>query len=345
MAQTLERPRVRDTKGALRPATVPAADTAAPAGPAAGSAVAATPKAPGATGAPVANTAAGEQQINAFLRHLEAEKRFTRNTLSAYRNDLRQLSAYFAAQGLERWDVDRSQVLNFVIWLKEQEYSDASRARKLAAAKTFFTYLYRQGVVPVNPAAGIGSPRVDRHAPQTISVDDVDRLLAAPARRASPEALRDGAMFALLYATGMRVSEVVSLNVDDLDVGAGTLRCIGRAGRTRLLTFDETVAGALGTYLEQGRPQLDRGSAAGAVFLNHRGDRLTRQGFWLLMKSYAAEAGITSAITPHTLRHSFAAHLLGKGALLREVQQKLGHANLSTTQIYRLPPAPMAASS
>jgi integrase/recombinase XerD len=318
MAQTLERPRTRETQAvAVRPAAGHA-------------------KAPAAT----------EADVDAFLRHLEAEKRFTGNTLSAYRNDLRQLRAYLAEQGITNWNVDRGTVLGFIIRLKEQEYAAASLARKLAATKTFFAYLRRSGAIAEDPAAGVGSPRVGRHVPQTISVDEVDRLLAAPARRTSPEAIRDRAMFALLYATGMRVSELVSLDVSAVDVEAGTVRCTGRAGRERLLTMDEKTSEALASYLSAGRPSLDRGGAAGALFLNHRGDRLTRQGFWLLMKSYASDAGITSALTPHTLRHSFAAHLLGKGALLREVQQKLGHANISTTQMYRLAPrTPVAAAS
>lgn len=304
MAQTLERPRVRTP----RLVEVP----------------------------PPATRAAAEQQIEAFLRHLEAEKHFTGNTLSAYRNDLRQLQTYLTQQGVKDWSVDAAIVLGFIIWLKEREYAAASLARKLAATKTFFSYLYKAGLVASDPAAGVGSPRVGRHVPQTISVDEVDRLLAAPGRRSSPEAVRDRAMFSLLYATGMRVSELVSLDLKAVDLADGTVRCTGRAGRQRVLSVDEKTRETLRAYVEKARPGMDHGAAGGALFLNHRGDRLTRQGFWLLMKNYAADAGITSAITPHTLRHSFATHLLGNGALLRDVQQKLGHANISTTQMYRL---------
>ena len=316
MAQTLERPRI-DT------IVVPAAAVTPPRG------GTTRPAAPG-TAAPL---------IDAFLRHLEAEKRFSGNTLSAYRNDLRQLETYLAEQGVSPHGADRGVVTGFVVRLAERAYSPASRARKLAAVKSFFSYLFKSGQIGTNPAAGIGSPRVGRHAPHTISVDEVDKLLSAPARRTSPEALRDRAMFALLYATGMRVSELVSLDVEMVDLAGLALRCVGRAGKVRALTFDEAARDALRTYLSRGRPRLVREDSQTALFLNHRGDRLTRQGFWLLMKGYASEAGISSTITPHTLRHSFAAHLLGKGALLREVQQKLGHANISTTQMYRLAPA------
>jgi integrase/recombinase XerD len=276
-----------------------------------------------------------DAHVDRFLAHLESEKHFSGNTLSAYRNDLKQLRSYLRAQGVSGWNVDRSVVVGFVIWLKEKEYAAASLARKLAAAKSFFAYLRQVGVVDEDPAVHVGSPRVGRQVPKTISPDDVTRLLEAPSRRSTPEALRDRAMFALLYATGMRVTEVTTLDLASLDLPANAVRCVGRGGRERTLQMDDETAAALRDYLRAGRPALLRDDGVVALFLNHRGDRLTRQGFWLLMKQYASEAGITAPITPHTLRHSFATHLLGRGALLREVQQKLGHANISTTQMYR----------
>lgn len=298
---------------------------------------------------PVARLDRDEAQIDAFLAHLRAEQRFSANTLSAYRNDLRQLLSYLAGEGAETWDVAPEAVIGFIMWLKEKEYAAASLARKLAAARSFFAFLYRQGIIALDPAARIGSPRVNRAAPKTISAEDVDRLLAAPARRTTPEAVRDRAMFALLYATGMRVSELVSLDVDALDVEQRTVRCVGRAGRERILHYEATAHEALATYLAAARPAITgrpaaEGAQVPALFVNHRGERLTRQGFWLLMKGYAAEAGIGKALTPHTLRHSFAAHLLGRGALLRDVQQQLGHANISTTQIYRQVPQALRTS-
>jgi len=329
MAQTLERPRTHTPK--LTPTLVAVRPSPPP------------PPDPIPFGKPAWGA---EQQLDAFLGHLQAEKRFSGNTLSAYRNDLRQLRSHLSDQGIEGWGIDGATILGFIIKLKEKEYSPASLARKLAAVKSFFSYLARTGAIPSDPAAGISSPRVGRHVPQTITVDAVDRLLAAPGRRTSPEALRDRAMFALLYCTGMRVSELVSLDLDSVDADEGAVQCTGRAGRKRQLAVDDRAREVLRTYLEKARPVMDRGAAGAALFLNHRGDRLTRQGFWLLMKSYAAEAGIASSITPHTLRHSFAAHQLGKGALLRDVQQRLGHANISTTQMYRLAHvAPVAAAS
>jgi len=318
MAQTLERPRFRTPQVV----TVP----------------------PTAAFQPSAASVAAAPLLEAFFRHLEAEKRFSGNTLSAYRNDLRQLETYLAEQGISPLGADRGVVTGFVVRLAERSYSPASRARKLAAVKSFFSYLFKSGQIGKNPAAGIGSPRVGRQVPQTITVEEIDQLLAAPGRRTSPEATRDRAMFALLYATGMRVSELVALDVEMVDLAGLALRCTGRGGRVRMLTFDERARDVMRSYLQKARPRLSREERERALFLNHRGDRLTRQGFWLLMKSYADDAGISSSITPHMLRHSFAAHLLGRGALLREVQQKLGHANISTTQMYRLTRPVVAAS-
>lgn len=286
--------------------------------------------------APVAfRPTAADQQIEYFLAHLGSEKRFSSNTLSAYRNDLRQLRRFLIDSGVSDWSVEPATVLGFVFWLKEKEYATASMARKLAATKTFFAYLRNRGLIEADPAAHVGSPRVGRSTPKTITVEEVDRLLSAPAYRKTQEAARDGAMFALLYATGMRVTELVSLDVTDINPDDATITCTGRAGRRRVIKFDERTLTALREYLTSARAALLRGGSETALFLNHRGDRLTRQGFWLLVKSYASEAGIASAITPHTIRHSFAAHMLGRGMQLREVQQKLGHANISTTQVYR----------
>ncbi len=289
---------------------------------------------PGAPGAPEARWKA----IDAFLAARGAEKGSSANTLAAYRNDLRQLRVFLDSRGIEGWEVEPTTVLDFIVSLKEQEYAPASLARKLAAVRAFFAHLHRTGQLPINPAARIGSPRVGRSRPKTMSQAEIVALLAAPGSRQTPEGVRDRAMFALLYATGMRVSELVMLDLADVDPEARTVRCVGRGGRQRVLSIDEAAAEVVATYQATAREVLARGRDVQALFLNHRGDRLTRQGFWLVMKSYAAVAGITGPLTPHTLRHSFAAHLLEQGALLREVQQRLGHANISTTQMYRQAP-------
>ncbi len=337
MAQTLERPRIDSTLAeVVHSRRAPEFKTTATKG------TAATTGAK-STAATAATTMATEQHLDAFLEYLRTDKGFSGNTLSAYRNDLRQLRVYLVEQKVDGWNTDAATLIGYLFRLKEQEYAAASMARKLAAVKTFYSYLFRSGVVGQDAAAGISSPRVGRHVPQTITVDEVDRLLNAPGKRLTPEGARDRAMFALLYGTGMRVTELVSLDLDALDVAEGTVRCTGRGGKQRDLAVDERTRSALSQYLAVARPVLDRGTGVQALFLNHRGERLTRQGFWLLMKSYAADAGVTSAITPHTLRHSFASHQLGKGTLLRDVQRTLGHANISTTQMYRLAPAAPAA--
>jgi integrase/recombinase XerD len=286
--------------------------------------------------------------VEAFLAARRAARRSSANTLTAYRNDLRQLRRFLDDHGVAGWEVEPVLVLEFVAWLKDQEFAPASQARKLAATRAFYGFMHESGHLAANPATRVGSPRVGRQPPKTLSRDEIEALLAAPAQRRTPEGERDRAMFALLYATGMRVSELMALDVSDVDLEGRTVRCTGRRGRQRTVPFDEPAAAAVAGYLRGARLTLAPAGDVPALFLNHRGDRLTRQGFWLVMKSYASAAGIRGTLTPHALRHSFAIHLLQRGALQREVQQKLGHANISTTQMYRLVPggdAQLAQSS
>ena len=292
---------------------------------------------------------------DSFLQFLAAEKRLSPNTLAAYRNDLRQFEEYLAvrqhdplgtgktngnANGIvapaDPTTASREQVAGFFLSLREDKgYSAATIARKMAAVKSMFHYLTRQGFITTNPAADLGSPEVKKPLPRAISVDDVDRLMRQADKKGTPEGLRDRGMLHLLYATGMRVTELVTLDLNDLDFERGAVRCVGRGLRVRNLPVDQKSLIVLRDYLERGRPQLLRpGSPASALFLNHRGQRLTRQGFWLIMKAVARESGVTSEVTPHTLRHSFAAHKLSDGLALPKLRELLGHANISTTQIY-----------
>lgn len=292
---------------------------------------------------------------DSFLQFLAAEKRLSPNTLAAYRNDLRQFEEYLAvrqhdplgtgktngnANGIvapaDPTTASREQVAGFFLSLREDKgYSAATIARKMAAVKSMFHYLTRQGFIATNPAADLGSPEVKKPLPRAISVDDVDRLMRQADKKGTPEGLRDRGMLHLLYATGMRVTELVTLDLNDLDFERGAVRCVGRGLRVRNLPVDQKSLIVLRDYLERGRPQLLRpGSPTSALFLNHRGQRLTRQGFWLIMKAVARESGVTSEVTPHTLRHSFAAHKLSDGLALPKLRELLGHANISTTQIY-----------
>ncbi len=276
-----------------------------------------------------------QEYIDKFLEHLE-EKELTENTIAAYRTDLEQFVSFLLERGTPDWkSVAHEDILAFMLFLRERRYANSTVARRTAAVKSFCSYLEKNHLIDQNPTKGIDSPKVDRCPPHAISPHQIDDLLELPMRNATPDSLRDKAMLELLYATGMRVSELVALDVQDIDMDTETLRCIGKQDRGRTLPLSATAVTALEEYLDIGRPQLLRsnGENNGELFLNHRGRRLTRQGFWLILKSYAEKLGLTN-LTPHTLRHSFAAHMLNNGAELREVQALLGHASLSTTQIY-----------
>ena len=220
--------------------------------------------------------------------------------------------------------------------LHAREYAAATVARKLAAVKSFFRYLTTEGVVPVDPTETLSSPRVRKALPKALTVQEIEELLAQPRKRSTPEAKRDKAMLELLYATGMRVSELVALDLDSIELrhNRATARCVGRAGKERRIPIHEQAVHALRVYLQDARPELCRSTREKGLFLNRRGGRLTRQGFWLILKKYAKGANFPSDVTPRTLRHSFATHMLRGGAPLRSVQELLGHANISTTQVY-----------
>lgn len=275
-------------------------------------------------------------QLDQFLAHLASERKLSANTTSAYRTDLEQFISFVADRGHDAWhSLQRDDVIAFLIFLKERRYATSTLARRTAAVKSFCDFLVRTKVIVVDPTADLDSPRVDRTPPQSISVVQVDELLELPLRSSGPEALRDKAMLELLYSTGMRVSELVALDLDDVNLEAECVRCSGR-NKERQLPISVSTVTALEEYLDIARPQLARGSrhVDSALFLNHRGKRLTRQGFWLILKRYAKDLDIHD-LTPHTLRHSFATHMLANGADLRSVQQLLGHASISTTQIYQ----------
>jgi integrase/recombinase XerD len=307
-----------------------------------------------------------ESNIQQFLNYLITEKGAGDNTIAAYRNDLTQFCAFVgnlrsqslpagspddlapatlpaepalpetAADQPDWAAVTRDDLINYILYLKEREYASATVARKVAAVKSFCHFLLRTGVVEDDPTVELDSPKVKKRLPQTLSPDEVERLLALPARQGdAPLSLRDTALLEMLYATGMRVSEVATVTVDDLDLTAGTVRCVGKGDRERVIPLYQGAIQAVRAYLERGRGQfLALDSRERALFLNPRGEQLTRQGLWLIIKRYAKELGLADRVTPHILRHSFATHMLNGGAGLREVQRLLGHANISTTQVY-----------
>ncbi len=279
-----------------------------------------------------------EEQLLAFLKFLQQEYNYSSNTIAAYKNDLGQFVSYLQENNLNskgNWQsIGANKINGYVDYMKEQPYASSSVARKVAAVKSFFNYLETNQIVQENPTTNIDSPKVKKRLPKTLTAEEVERLLEAPASKKSPKNLRDMALLNMLYSTGMRVTEVVSLRLKDVDLENKVLYCPGKDDQIRELPFDQETEEILENYIEEGRPFLVKDKDETAMFLNHRGQQLTRQGLWLIIKAYAKEADLSVAVTPHTLRHSFAAHKLNSGSDLQEVQKLLGHANISTTQIY-----------
>ena len=280
-----------------------------------------------------------KEDIESFLNYLNVEKGFSQNTVVAYRNDLYQLASFVEEEATKRgsapsWaSFGRQGLLSYLLNLKERNYAATTMARKVAAMRSFFNFMVAEGSMKDNPSENIGSPKVGRSLPKPISISQVRRLLEEPTKQSKPEAKRDVAILHLLYASGMRVSELVSLNLDDIDIEGGYVRCFGKGHKERLIPIHERAAQAVAEYVKEARPRLAHSQDELALFLNARGQRLTRQGLWQILKEYAKSAEL-EGITPHTLRHSFATHMLSGGADLRSVQELLGHANISTTQIY-----------
>jgi integrase/recombinase XerD len=279
-----------------------------------------------------------DESVSQFLEFLAVEKGASNNTIAAYRNDIQQFSTFCAGHrnGKGWGDINRMVVQTYMQDLQVKRYAEATVARKVAAVKSFFGFLTAEGRIPQDPTESLSSPRVGKSLPKPITPQQVDELLEQPLRRRTPEAKRDKAMLELLYATGMRVTELVSLNLESISVQAdgAHVRCMGKGSKERTIPIHEHAAEALAIYLNEARHLLVRTRGERALFVNRRGERLTRQGFWLILKSYAQAANITAHVTPHTLRHSFATHMLKGGAPLRNVQELLGHANITTTQVY-----------
>jgi integrase/recombinase XerD len=275
-------------------------------------------------------------KVQQFLDYIMEEKGYSTNTLAAYRNDLSQFVEQMESK-VESWEqVDRDLIIDYIMTMKaDQEYASSTVARKVAAIKSFFHYLVDHGYLEDDPTATLDSPKVRKRLPRAIASGDLERLLAEPANDRSAKGLRDRALLELLYATGLRVTEVVSLDVDDVNLASSTLRLVrSRDKGERIVPIYDRAIEPLRDYLERGRMQLLRDPEEQALFLNHRGHRLTRQGLWLIVKHYVREVGILEDVTPHTLRHTFAAHLIERKADLEYVQEILGHASISTTQVY-----------
>ncbi|MBE3582088.1 MAG: site-specific tyrosine recombinase XerD [Thermoanaerobacteraceae bacterium] len=275
-----------------------------------------------------------QQLLDDFLYYLAVERGLAENTLASYHSDLEQYLNYLAeAKVTSLEDAGRGLIVAYLVRLQQQGRSPATICRHLAALRSFYQFLVREGVLASDPTATMESPRQARKLPRVLTVEEVELLLNQP-RTKTPAGLRDKAMLELLYASGLRVSELVSLNVDQVNLQEAYVRCVGKGARERVVPIGPVACFYLKAYLEHGRGRLLKGRKETALFINQQGKRLSRQGCWKIIKAYARAAGLPRNITPHTLRHSFATHLLENGADLRSVQELLGHADISTTQIY-----------
>ncbi len=276
-----------------------------------------------------------EDQIKDFLHYLTVERGLAKNTIVSYERDLKKYVLFLKEDGKTLNDVTRTTIVQFLKTLKDTGNASKTIARHVASVRSFHQFLLREKVTNQDPSVHIETPQTERTLPKVLSMQEVEILLETP-NTTTPFGLRDKAMIELLYATGMRVSELVGLNLEDAHLTMGFVRCFGKGNKERIIPLGSMAKQALQNYLQTGRGKLanPKKRANDALFLNHHGERLTRQGFWKILKRLTIEAKIEKELTPHTLRHSFATHLLENGADLRAVQEMLGHADISTTQIY-----------
>jgi len=275
-----------------------------------------------------------DQLVDSFITYLAVVRGLSKNTLESYGRDLIKFVLYLQGKKVGSVDrVDYKHVLDFLAHLKEQGLSVRSIARVLVSLKQFFKFLIRERIVNKDPTFLIRTPKTRRVIPGVLALDDVEKLLSAPGD-SSYEGVRDKAMLEVLYATGIRVSELVNLQLNSVNFELGYLLVYGKGGKERIVPLGDKAIRGLKEYLAGSRPHLLKSRKSIHLFVTRRGTRMTRQGFWKLIKNYASKVGIVKRISPHTLRHSFATHLLERGADLRTIQVMLGHSDISTTQIY-----------
>jgi integrase/recombinase XerD len=271
--------------------------------------------------------------LDAFLIHLRTERRLSPNTVDSYGFDLRRFGEFVRGLSVPPEAFTRAHFLLFMSSLRDAGLSARSAARSLSSVRSFFRYLVREGFIPASPVAEVRAPRLGRPLPGYLTVTEVMGLLDAPDRR-TPEGLRDRAILSLMYASGLRATEVVTLRLENVETHAGFLRVLGKGGKERVVPVAGTALDALHEYMESARPRFAGPKAGNALFLSRLGRPITRQTLWNRIARWAKASGIRRKISPHTLRHSFAGHLLAGGADLRAVQSMLGHADIATTQIY-----------
>jgi integrase/recombinase XerD len=274
--------------------------------------------------------------ISSFLMHVRVEKGLSANTISAYKRDLEKFEQFARKRKLTLESVGRDDLVDFLAGLYRQKLESRTVARQLVTLRNFFRFAQVQDLISEDPSSNLESPKIRRHLPGYLRLEEVEKLLEQPDSK-TPTGLRDRAMLEVLYSTGFRVSELIGLGVSDLDAKVGCVRCIGKGDKERIVPVGKKALSMVDKYLREGRPQLlrnARASSGPALFVNRRGAALSRVGVWKILSAYGRRAGLRVALTPHMLRHSFATHLLERGADLRSVQLMLGHADISTTQIY-----------
>ena len=282
-----------------------------------------------------------KEDIKLFLDHLTKEKDYSPNTLAAYNSDLTQLGDFIRAQqsvpsdNLQQALLNKDVIARYMQELNEKKYSVSTIARKVAAAKSFLKFMVEQGKIKPEQAPKLASPQVSKPMPEPLTIAEVRRFLAEPAKSNSLEARRDKTMLELLYATGLRASELMALNIEDVNIKDSTIRCVKRDSSFRVIPVDTYILKMIGEYIREVRQKLLNNEKESALILNMRGERLTRQGFWQIIQGYADKAGLGNKVTPRSLRRSFAMHKLDGGVDLQSIQEILGHAHISTTRAYK----------
>ncbi|TCL62989.1 integrase/recombinase XerD [Hydrogenispora ethanolica] len=275
-----------------------------------------------------------QDSLQDYLNYLSVERGLAKNTLESYGRDLRQFLSYLKEKkNLDLQATTQATVIGYLLLLQARGKATATLSRNLAAIKSYYHFLAREGMIERDPTINLDAPKQEKRLPRVLSVQDVEHLLEQPDLK-NPVGVRDRAMLEVLYATGLRVSELVSLKINDLNLEMSYIRCFGKGSKERIVPLGSVATKYVKIYLEHARKFLASSPYEDTLFLNHHGKGLTRQGFWKIIKKYAENLDIAIEITPHTLRHSFATHLLENGADLRSVQEMLGHADISTTQVY-----------
>lgn len=274
-----------------------------------------------------------DKLLDEFLNDLRRDRGLSSNTIESYGRDIRQFISYLEQNKISIYSVTKTNIIAYLIYLQKSGKATSSISRSLASLRSFFQYLVRNNYVEKDPTLNLESPKVEKKLPEILTIDEVELLLKQP-NCDEPKGSRDRCMLELLYATGIRVSELVALDVDDINLELGFIRCCGKGMKDRVIPIGSMAQEALSNYIFKYRPMFIKDENEKALFVNFHGKRLTRQGFWKIVKYYTNMAKIDKDITPHTLRHCFAAHLIENGADLKSVQEMLGHSDISTTQIY-----------